>query len=80
MAKKPKKPLNKADDISVLNWSQCATCARKRPGLFCDAFVFGIPEEILFNLVDHRLPYKGDLGLRYVSDGEAQGLMPLTGK
>ena len=43
------------------------------PGLTCDAFPQGIPEAILGTQVDHRRPYAGDGGLRFVpQDEEAQ--------
>ena len=48
--------------VSVL----CSTCARLRPGLSCEAFSNGIPDEILSGKVNHRFPWPGDDGLRYV--------------
>jgi hypothetical protein len=49
-------------EISVL----CATCARLRDGLSCEAFPEGISDSILSGRVDHRLPWPGDHGLRYI--------------
>lgn len=36
--------------------------------LRCAAFPEGIPEGIINNLIDHRLPVEGDGGLRYEGD------------
>ena len=49
---------------------QCHRCARKLP-FGCEAFPDGIPDEIAADQHDHREPYPGDGGLRFV---------PLTGK
>lgn len=43
----------------------CMTCSRLREGLVCEAYPDGIPEEILDNRVDHRVPQPGDRGLHY---------------
>ena len=32
----------------------------------CDAFPDGIPDEIITNRTDHRQPYQGDGGMRFV--------------
>jgi hypothetical protein len=52
---------------------QCFGCQRmadaagRRPGEYrCEAFPSGIPAEILLNQHDHREPYPGDGGIRYV--------------
>jgi len=60
---------------------QCLNCAHYRGADFdekrtssgtmllawlaCDAFPRGIPEEIRTGQHDHRLPFKGDRGVRY---------------
>ncbi len=44
------------------------------PGLNCDAFPERIPDDILYNLVDHRKPHEGDRGLQFLPEthGDAQ--------
>lgn len=47
----------------------CLECTRfrpKAPGFTCDAFPGGIPEAIILNQADHREPYRGDGGKRFV--------------
>ncbi len=53
------------DDLGGGWASYCITCVHTHAGPTCDAFPDGIPDEILFNLVDHRKPYPGDHGIRY---------------
>jgi hypothetical protein len=46
--------------------SDCDTCAQHVPGqMFCKAFPKGIPEDILYNGISHKIPYKGDNGILY---------------
>lgn len=52
----------------------CFECARfdRASGRFqCDAFPAGIPEAIIDSEADHREPYDGDGGLRFVRDATA---------
>ena len=44
----------------------CVSCARYRGDGTCDAYAGGIPQGILLNSVDHRVPQRGDGGLTYV--------------
>lgn len=46
----------------------CLSCARYTSALRCEAYPDGIPEAIVHSEHDHRLPYEGDHGLRYVRD------------
>lgn len=46
-----------------VEWSQCVYCRHLSPGGLCPAFPAGIPDEITYNLHDHRLSYPGDGGL-----------------
>lgn len=55
----------------------CIYCKRFQtdaPGVICEAFPNGIPQEIILGNVDHRQPYTGDHGLRFdpVSDKAAR--------
>lgn len=48
----------------------CDACSRlaplpDRPGLGCEAFPDGIPDEVLVDGFDHRLPFPGDGGVRF---------------
>lgn len=44
----------------------CLWCARFRKDYSCDSFPKGIPDDILFEFVDHRFERRGDQGLRFV--------------
>lgn len=49
--------------------SQCSLCIHGRAGTArCAAFQSGKPNEIFFNEVDHRSPYKGDNGIQWEWD------------
>jgi hypothetical protein len=48
----------------------CYTCIHLQPGMTCDAFPEGIPDEIAESAADHRLPYPGDNGIQYEHDPE----------
>jgi hypothetical protein len=45
--------------------TRTATMTRLMACLACDAFPRGIPVEICTGEHDHRLPFKGDRGVRY---------------
>ena len=47
-------------------WPQCTGCRRYHDDGTCDAFPDGIPHEIVTGLWDHRKPFPGDRGLRFV--------------
>jgi hypothetical protein len=65
--------------MSVGLTSQCLTCrhfvsplmARDRREPTCAAYPGGIPQPLLTNQADHRLPYQGDGGVRWESNGQA---------
>lgn len=58
--------------VKGLQHSLCSTCRWKHEGAgTCLAFGGGIPTEILLGVVDHRLPYPGDLGVRYEAREDA---------
>jgi hypothetical protein len=40
--------------------------------LRCRAFPDGIPEPIITQEADHRLPYAGDNGIRFETDGTSE--------
>jgi hypothetical protein len=57
---------------------QCFGCKHYHPQPFdappaptymCDAFLSGIPDDILFNRVAHDKPYPGDGGMLFESKG-----------
>ena len=49
-----------------LGISQCVWCRhRSKGGRRCRAFPTGIPDEIVDNRHDHRLPFDGDFGVRF---------------
>lgn len=59
--------------------SQCSTCSRfvspfagadTSGGPTCAAFPSRIPQEVLFNGVDHRKPVPDDHGVRWESNGQ----------
>jgi hypothetical protein len=42
----------------------CNKCIHKKPnGITCKAYPNGIPDEIIFDKVDHKKPYIGDNGI-----------------
>lgn len=54
----------------------CSSCARFTHcgdgfGFCCEAFPDGIPEAIVRDGADHRKPFKGDRGIRFVLSEEA---------
>ena len=59
--------------------TMCAWCTRfwfGRPGMTCDAFPTGIPEDILFMRYDHRQPYPGDDGVRFDPQPGTEDFLP----
>jgi hypothetical protein len=61
--------------MRVFTPSPCLMCLRLRIGqaarLSCAAFPQGIPEAILEGGADHRKPYPGDNGIRFLADPDA---------
>ncbi len=51
----------------------CMECQRINNNLTCAAFPDGIPYEIILSEFDHREPFDGDHGLRFVQDEELKG-------
>lgn len=47
----------------------CLVCTRRQGDFTCTPFPDGIPDAILYDYFDHRQPFIGDGGLRFVSDG-----------
>lgn len=45
---------------------QCILCAHYQMLKECDAFPDGIPDEIFDGTFDHREPYDGDHGIRFI--------------
>ncbi len=50
----------------------CDTCVHFSPDFTCKAFPAGIPDEIVFSLVDHRIPFRDDGGVTYEFDKKKQ--------
>ena len=65
--------------MMVQSAMQCMVCVHYRspldsddddfPAQTCDAFPGRIPDEIWAMQVDHRVPYPGDHGIQWESDG-----------
>ncbi len=55
--------------------NQCNRCDRYRGDLTCEAFPDGIPTEIVTGQHDHRQPYAGDNGLRFVKLDETKKIV-----
>lgn len=68
---------------------QCVACKHFESGVLsrevCAAFPRGIPQEILLNEVDHRVPVDGDHGIRFeakkgrkhpLADAEVPEMLP----
>lgn len=58
----------------------CDACSRLRDAdshPTCEAFPDGIPDAIYFEAFDHRDPFPGDNGVRFVPSGEALDLVDL---
>lgn len=59
----------------------CQACARLGPrldggeGLVCAAFPDGIPDAIYEGGFDHRQPFRGDKGIRFVLADGAEALL-----
>lgn len=45
--------------------SQCFYCKHYTGKGACEAFPSGIPDPILANVYDHKVPFPGDNGIRY---------------
>ena len=59
-----------------LEASQCSFCKHNGSDWNCTAFPEEIPDEILSNEFDHRLPHPGDNGVRFEpNDAEDARLM-----
>ena len=50
----------------------CVSCKRANNSGTCEAYPDGIPEEIIMNDWDHRVPQPGDHGLQFVLKEGAQ--------
>lgn len=67
----------KGNEKSSVNVSQCWYCKHRRlRGIdtYCAAFPDGIPDDIRWNKVDHKMPYEGDGGIRFEADPEKEKL------
>lgn len=51
----------------------CFECKRHFGDLTCDAFPDGIPQEIVLSEHDHRKPFVGDDGFRFLQDEALRG-------
>lgn len=55
--------------------SICRACLRLRSDGTCEAFPDGIPPRIAHLHFDHRLPFPGDGGVRFLPDPERRDLL-----
>ncbi len=54
------------EGVPIIIKPQCLTCKHwVSPGTHCAAFPEGVPKDILMNIVDHKVPVKGDNGIQY---------------
>ncbi len=64
--------------LGMITDPQCDYCThldRERmykQGYYCAAYPDGIPDEILFNAVDHTDPYQDDNGIRFEQDPDEE--------
>lgn len=60
--------------MTIASKPLCVVCRHFKPGqpgLPCDAFPKGVPEDILINTLDHRKPVEGDQGVQFeVREGQ----------
>jgi hypothetical protein len=66
MQGKPPVP-DTAGEYATTKESSCQTCRHRskvNPEI-CSAFPFDIPVPILMGEVEHKKPYKGDMGIQY---------------
>lgn len=55
----------------------CNLCVFSEPGddrMYCEAFPDGIPDEVLYGVVDHRNPIPGDGGVQFEPEPDATPL------
>jgi hypothetical protein len=69
----------------MLGNTMCFGCARFRPydrdhpdGAYCAAFPEGIPDDLLFQNVDHTQPYPGDNGIRFLAKSQDEDQLVST--